>query len=337
MISIDRFLPQGEAISSLIQQMREGRMNHAILISGERGTGKWSLAQAIAAFLLCEDIHSEQKPCGKCRSCTQMEGLSHPDLIVMRKGKPLVPTETKNAIPVSDVLEMQKRISLQGFQGNRHIVMIYHSEDLNEAAQNKMLKTLEEPPAGTFFLMTSVNPDRLLPTLISRCRPLKIQPWGDREILRVLAENNVDEIRAQESVMEAGGSFGKALTVSSDEEYWKLREKVLREFLFCDQRSDILKTSSEWKDRKDEADVLFSILENAVHRMMHGAVTADSSRESMRWMPSEWIEFTEKARSKDYVQLFEAIALARKRVRFSVNFQAVLEQLILSLMEAVHI
>ena len=137
--------------------------------------------------------------------------------------------------------------------------------------------------------------------------------------------------------MESGGSFGKALAVSSDEEYWKLREKVLREFLFCEHRSDILKISSEWKDRKEDADALFSILENAVHRMLHSAMSADPPRDPVRGMPPAWMEFTEKAGPEDYVRLLDAVSLARKRIRFSVNFQAVLEQMILSLMEAVHL
>ena len=112
--------------------------------------GKMTLARAIAASLLCEGDQREEMPCGKCRACLQMENLSHPDLIVMQKGEPLIPADRKKTvIPVDDIREMIRRTGLRGFESNRHAIIVRHAEDMTEEAQNAMLKTLEEPPGNT--------------------------------------------------------------------------------------------------------------------------------------------------------------------------------------------
>ena len=116
MISLKDFLPQGESIAALIRQIREGTLPHALMISGEEGTGKWTLALAIAASLLCESPDAGMEPCGQCKSCEQIKLLAHPDLTVLKKGEPLVPTTTKTVIPVSDVQEMIRRIGRKGYQ-----------------------------------------------------------------------------------------------------------------------------------------------------------------------------------------------------------------------------
>lgn len=320
-------------MSAMLHQVREGRMTHALMISGEAGVGKWTLAVGLAAMLLCESADPGSRPCGKCRSCIQMEKLSHPDVIVLEKGAPLVPTDTKTVIPVSDVKEMTRRISLQGYENNGHIVLIHRAEDMNEASQNKLLKTLEEPPEGTFFLLTCRNTDLLLPTIVSRCRPLKLHPWGDRDIIGFLTDRGIEMSKAEPAAWESGGSIGQALKIAEDNEYWQFRDSVIHDFLGCRRRSDILPVSSKWKDQKDRADAVFSVLENCFSRLMHDSLN-ESTGGDMRGIPEAWRQFGERARPEDYVKILDAVALARKRVHFSVNFQAVTEQLILTLTEA---
>ena len=310
-------------------------MTHALLISGEAGVGKWSLAQTLAASLLCEHPEDACQPCGRCKACAQTEALSHPDLTVIRLGFPLRPTETKTVIPVSDVEEMIDRISLQGFQGDRHAVIIRHAEDMNPAAQNRLLKTLEEPPAGTFFLLTCRNARDLLPTIVSRCRQIALHPWGDREVSAFLEEQGFTGLKAEEAVREAGGSFGQALAIMKDEEFWKFREEVQKDFLEISKRSDILAVSTRWKDRREEAERLFSVLDRLIGAMMRRSLFG--TEEGTAGLPEAWRKYAEGAEPADYVRLQDAVSLARRRVASSVSFQVVLEQLILTLMEEVKV
>ena len=334
MIPLNSFLRQGEAVSALIRQARVGRMTHALLISGEAGVGKWTFAQGLAATLMCTGPEKE-RPCGRCRACAQMENLTHPDVIVIQKGAPLTHTDAKTVIPVSDIQEMTRLVSLQGYEGNRHAVLIRSAEDMNEAAQNKLLKTLEEPPEGVYFLLTCVHTDRLLPTIISRCRPMKLHPWGDEDVRRALQESGVPEEKIRAVLPEAGGSFGRAQQIAGDEEYWRFREDVIRDFLEIRQRSDILRVSSKWKDQKDQANKLFSILENFISQLDRVTLRGREHAAAPAGCPVKWLRFAERARPEQYVQLFDALSLAQRRIQNQVNFQAAMEQLILTLMEAV--
>ena len=335
MISPVHFLSQGENVSSLLKQIQAGKLTHALLMSGESGIGKWTFAVGIASILLCENEEFSHRPCGKCKACKQVESLSHPDLLIIQRGMPLVPTDVKTVIPVTDIEEMIRRISLQGFEYNGHIVLIRRAEEMNESAQNKLLKTLEEPPANTYFIMTSRNPDLLLPTITSRCRIFRLHPTGEDIIYRILREKGYEESKARKVSWEANGSIGKALKIAEDSEYWQFRTKVLRDFLSCSRRGDILHISTEWKDQKDRADDIFSILESFFSQLMHQAMTVKGLKENDSDFPDRWMNFAKTANAEKFSKLFDVISIARKRLLFSVNFQAVIEQLILSLMEAV--
>ena len=311
------FLSQGETLNSLLRKIHEGRMTHALLISGEEGLGKWSLAQALAAALLCEDDSPLARPCGKCRACIQMESLSHPDLIVIRKGAPLVPSDVKTSIPVSDIQEMIRRVGLKGYEGTRRVVLVRHAEDMNDSAQNKMLKTLEEPPEETYFLMTCVNADKLLPTIVSQ-----------------LERKGYEHAKAEDAALESGGSPGRALQIAGDEAYWAFRDEILRDFFGCTERSRISEISSRWKDRKDQADMLFSALNLYISRMMHASLLESGEAMPLEKLPDPWKSWLSRSAPGDYVRLLDAVSLARKRLMANVNFQIVVEQLIFALLEA---
>ena len=140
MISLESFLPQGEEVACTIREARTGQLVHAMIITGGPGVGKWTLAESLAAALLCRA--ESGKPCGQCASCRQMVSGTHPDLISVQKGFPLTPTDTKHSIPLSDIQETVRLISQHGFEGDRHVVIIRHAEDLTTQAQNALLKTL---------------------------------------------------------------------------------------------------------------------------------------------------------------------------------------------------
>lgn len=337
MIFPDQYCSQGDAVSLLLKQAREDNMTHALLITGEAGMGKWTLARGIASALLCQHEDPARRPCGNCLSCIQMENLTHPDLIVIQKGEPLVPTDTKNNIPVSDINEMIRRVSLQGYEGNRHVVIIRHAEDMRPDAQNKLLKTLEEPPEGTFFLLTCPETDLLLPTIVSRCRPLRLHRRGTEEILRILEENGFeDRDRMIVAAEESEGAIGQALHMMEDDTFWAFREQVRKDFLACVRRSDVIQISARWKERKDDTPRLFAMLGNLFSRMMR--ISLDSSGTSSDWireLPEKWQSFIRRANGKDYIQLFDALSLASQRTKNQVNLQTVIEQLLFSLMEAV--
>ncbi len=336
-LTFQSFLLQGESISSLAAQIQQRTLAHAVLITGEEGVGKKSLADIMAAALLCRGDGT--KPCGICPACRQVFSGEHPDLIHIRQGVPLTGETEKNraTIPVEDIREMERIASVHPFEGNDRVILIQDAEKMTPAAQNALLKILEEPPEGNWFILVSVQREALLPTIISRCRTVFLHPWPDQFLMKVLQENGIAGERAEDTVREAGGSVGMALRLSGDEEYWKNREEIYRSFFGCPSRSGIVAVSEKWKDNRARAEGILSVLENGISRLLHFRLSgaAGSEAEKLRSIfPPVWVVWAEKCELSAFTVLLDGLSLSRRQLQASVSPQNVLEKVLFMLMEA---
>ncbi len=324
---LNSFLSHGETYRVLFHQFENRSAVHAYLITGEKGTGKKTLAKLMGAALLCTSETS--KPCGNCKNCLLSETGEHPDMILIEKGNPIAPgiKKGRTTIPVEDIREMIRLCGIRSPEGNMHVVLIFDADTMTVQAQNCLLKTLEDPPSGTCIILVTDHPETLLTTIISRCRPVRTIAWPDEYIQQVLSGNGVSSERAKNAISAANGSIGRALELSSDDQYWELREEILDAFFKTSSRSDVLRISTSWKDRKQEADQIFSILDHFV-RVLTEARFGNYSKVDRSIFPKQWQSFSESAEPERFLELAEAVTNARKQLQFSVNFQAVMEQLI---------
>ena len=314
LLTFDDFKAQGEEITALQRQAASAQLVHALLLSGEEGVGKRTLARVIAATLLCRD--PGPRPCGQCPACRMVDSGEHPDLIEIRRGVPLAPDGKKDraTIPVEDIREMIRLCGQNTMSGGRRVVLLQDADTMTAQAQNCLLKTLEEPPPETWFLLMTAHPANLLTTVISRCRILRMKPWTDEYIANVLRKQGIGEYRALDAARESNGSIGRAMRLAADEEYWKKREEILQCFFHTSGRSEVLRISGAWKDRKSEAEEIFSILEAHTRQLL-----ADRLQEG----PAILARFS---------AVLDRIQEARRLVQANVNFQAVFEQLLLIFM-----
>jgi DNA polymerase-3 subunit delta' len=185
------------------------RMHHGWLLAGRRGIGKIDFALAAARELVAEPGARQLK--------------DHPDILLLThlpkdekeekkrdEGKPF---DLKRNITVGQIREMQQRLTTRPTMGSRRAIVVFPADDLEKSAANALLKSLEEPPQGSFFLLVTHRPGRLLPTIRSRCRLLRFAEASDSEIEAFLAREAPDvasEIRSM-AVSAAGGSPGVAL------------------------------------------------------------------------------------------------------------------------------
>lgn len=325
------FSGQGALYDGLIRTLRDGTFVHAYLISGLPGMGKRTLARLMAQYLLCT---GEAKPCGHCPACVQVMQGNHPDVSVVTPGKPLSP-DVRTGLQGIPVDEIRFVLSLAGqhtFEGGRRVIIIERAEKMNQAAQNALLKTLEEPIPGIVFLLLSDSPELLLPTIISRCRALKLHPWPDEVILSALREHGVAEDMARKALAVSGGSIGQAIAIASDEAYWQRRADVMRMFLGIEQRSDILQVSGAWRERKDEAEGLLDDLEDMIRTLMLVRL-GNRDASLLSDYPTAWQKMAASAPLKSFIELMEAVSDARRLRGNQVTWQAVVEKLLLRLME----
>ena len=293
-----------------------------------------TLARLLAQYWLCQAPEGEKRPCGVCRACQQVRDGTHADLVIIAPGKPISPDVRPDmkSIPVDEIRALIAITGRHTFEGGRRVVLIEQADKMNPPAQNALLKTLEEPVPGTIFLLMTESPSLLLPTIVSRCRELKLHPWDDRTVLSVLEKHGVTGQRAQEALHVSGGSIGKALAVAGDEQYWQRRSEVMRDFFALERRSDILRISSTWKDRKDDAEELLDDVEDMLRTLLLCHL-GQRSESAVTPYPAAWQRFSREGELSAMMRLLDAVAQARQMRANQVTWQAVVERLLLSLME----
>ena len=328
---LSSFTLQGEEIQSLLSQLSRGHLVHASLITGEKGVGKRTLAMLIASAILCRS--EGERPCGVCRDCMQVRQSEHPDLIVIRKGIPISPDVKKDrtTIPVDDIREMIRICGAHTFDDRPRVVLLYDADKMTPQAQNCLLKTLEEPPENTYLILVTDHPDALLSTVISRTRPIRLHAWPDEYVRKILLKIGTEIKRTEECVPEAHGSLGRAIELATDENYWLIRSTVIRDFFGILRRSEILRISNEWKDRRNDAEPLMEILESVIRDMLETHFQPEKGKSLVDISPA-WKRFAKEAAVDRFTDLLDAVGNMRRQLMCNVNFQAVIEHFLFILM-----
>lgn len=172
---------------NLLAYIEAERLPHALLITGNEGLGKTILARCFAKWLLCEHMGNSRTACGRCKSCHLMKAQSHPDFIFIEADKP------GNSILVDQIRDVIERLSLSSHYSGSRVVILQSAHRLNTAAANSLLKTLEEPTAGTVFILVTNMPSVLPLTIVSRCQRLEV-PLPDRDVaVKWLREQQLSE------------------------------------------------------------------------------------------------------------------------------------------------
>jgi DNA polymerase-3 subunit delta' len=201
----------------------------SLLFAGPVGVGKFASAAALAEVLNCEspvrpgeDLVAssfELDACDACRSCRRLvravEALAHGEEAALDCLRVLKPDE-RGSIKTDPVRDLIATTAFRPFDGRRRVVVLDTADALEVPAQNALLKVLEEPPAGTVFVLVTARPDALLPTVRSRCPRLRFGPLSDDDIVDYLVrERGVSQVDARAQVAEADGSLGLALEIGS--------------------------------------------------------------------------------------------------------------------------
>jgi DNA polymerase-3 subunit delta' len=235
----------------LLDLLSGGRLAHAYLFQGDEGVGKDAMALELARVLHCD--RGGVEPCGVCPSCIRAGKLRHPDIhfitalpLGKNEGKGDGPMERlsqdevegireqlalkaanpyhtiaiprANVIKLNSIRELRRESALSTSGRKRRVIILSRAEDLNEESSNALLKTLEEPSAGTIFILTTAYPDRLLPTIRSRCHAIRFDPLPAEEIQQHLIQQNT--VRPEDAQLVAHlsmGSYTRALELLQED------------------------------------------------------------------------------------------------------------------------
>lgn len=157
--TFEEVVGQEYIVKSIKNAVKENKVGHAYLFCGPRGTGKTTMARLLAKAVNCEN--PENAPCEKCENCVAANSGTHPDIIEINAA---------NETHVEDIRDLIERSRLAPMQGKHKVYIIDEVHQLSSAASSALLKTLEEPPENVIFILATTDPQKLLPTIISRCQ-----------------------------------------------------------------------------------------------------------------------------------------------------------------------
>lgn len=219
------------AVDFLRRSIGDGRAAHAYLISGPAGVGKSLLALRLAQTLICEVGGPD--PCLTCRACRRIERGNHPDVRtagMQTQAAGLKPEEAarQKELKIDTVRDWLADINLKPYEGRRRVFILHDAERLTEAASNAMLKTLEEPPPYATLILVAHTAGELLPTIISRCQPIKLRPIPRAQLVAELgARYNLATGDAELLAAWSGGRVGWALRMVEAPEELEARQAQL--------------------------------------------------------------------------------------------------------------
>ena len=185
---------------NLTAGLRQGKSAHFYLISGPKGSGKGKLAKLLAAAVLCQGA---EKPCTRCLSCRKVLENVHPDVISVTDSE-------HKTVPVRLIRQMRDDVFVRPNEGERKVYIF--PQELGVEGQNALLKILEEPPSYGVFLLLTENPEKILPTVRSRCVELALQPLDGGLLRRTLQKEfpNAATAALDAAAQRSGGFLGQA-------------------------------------------------------------------------------------------------------------------------------
>jgi len=204
---------------------RRAQLPHALLIAGQRGIGKFELARSFAAALLCEVRSESGNACGHCPACGWLAQGNHPDLRLVQPdalgegegseaaaGEEVGRKKASQQITIDQVRALDEFLHVGTHRHGARVVLLNPAEAMNRATANAILKSLEEPIAGTLFILISSEPHRLLPTIRSRCQTVPMRPPPAANAVAWLRHAGVGD--GEQWLALAGGSPLLALELS---------------------------------------------------------------------------------------------------------------------------
>jgi len=298
----------------LRRSLATGRVAHAYALVGPEGVGKRAVARLFAQALLCSGPEGGE-PCGRCRACRQVEKGLHPD------GHWIEPRD--GTIGIDQVRELQRELALKPYEAERKTAVIDGADAMTTAAQNSLLKTLEEPAGHTVILLVASNPSALLPTVLSRCQVLRFQPLPPETVAAFLVDQGVSGEAARVAAALSGGSIARALAATS-QDFLELRRRVASwvDALLDRSRSlrSVLLVGEELEKERERVEDflnLFFVWLRDLLLVREGAEAAVANYDMLARLRQQ----ASALRSEGLARALDEVERARTRLRANANFR----------------
>lgn len=317
-----------QIIEHLKTAIEMGKVSHAYILNAPDLSGKMMIAEAFARALLCE----KQDPdgCGECRSCRQSDDRNNPDIIYVKHDKP-------NTISVDDIrTQLNNDIVIKPYSNQYKIYIVDEAEKMNQQAQNALLKTIEEPPAYAVIMLLTTNADSFLQTIRSRCITLNLKSVKNDVIKSYLmTEKKIPDYQADVCAAFAQGVVGKAIKLASSDDFNELKESALSLIKRLDdidlyEMGEAIKQISDYKLQVQD---YFDLITVWYRDVLYMKATNDVNGLIFK---DEVYDIKKQASKHSYhgiETIIEALDKAKLRINANVNFDLVIELLLMTIKE----
>ena len=332
---MDRFseiIGQDIVLSHLQNALRTDSVSHAYILNGAKGSGRHMIARSFSAALLCEEREKTDRwiePCGRCHSCLQAQAGTNPDIKILER-------EKENSIGVNDIRKMRTDVWIRPYSAAHKVYIIPDAEKMTPAAQNALLKTLEEPPSYAVLLLLADGTDSFLPTIMSRCVTLPLRPVPEKDVETCLRERfEADEQHARLCARFSGGSIGRAALLLENEDFAALRDRTItfmRDIAKKDA-ADIAAFAKEAASEDETQDLIDFLL-----TWNRDLLVCRSTKSTENLIFTDEVQYIiEAARAASWRGLqaaSEAVFRARRRLFSNVNAELTLQMMLLEIRAA---
>ena len=328
MAGFKNIIGHGQIIEHLQNAIRMNRVSHAYILNGPDKSGKMMLAEAFAIALQCEKKGVEG--CMECHSCKQAVNHNQPDIIYLQH-------EKVNTISVNDIREQVNHdIVIKPYSSPYKIYIIDEAEKMNQQAQNALLKTIEEPPSYAVILLLTTNADSFLPTILSRCIRLNLKAVANEEIRSHLMSNyQIPDYRADISVAFAQGNVGKAIELAVSEDFNELKDSAVQLMLRIKEIEvyEMGEAVKQINNFKLSINDYFDIMMVWYRDVLLYKATMDSNSLIFKEQAYEIKRLASNSSYQGIQKILEALEKAKIRLNANVNFDLVIELLLLTMKE----
>ena len=275
---------------------------HSYMFVGEEGIGKNLFAKEFSKMISCTG--QEKRPCGKCKSCMEFNGESHPDFMQ------IIPEDGKT-IKIEQVRFMQEKTQEKPVTSSKKVYLISQADTMTREAANSLLKTLEEPPEYVVIILTTSNESKILTTIKSRCMKIHFEPIPKEQIINYLKQNGMSTDITKNMLKHCEGSIGKAIKINNLKDQYMQIEKIINTL----EKQNITKI---WR----EAEVLYSAKEDII--------------DLLNYMEIVIYNLIKTENKINYINTIHIIEQTKQRILANANYDMSIDNLLLKLWEEVN-
>ena len=322
------YLTTQKAFRSLLSSARNKSVGQAYIFEGMKGTGKFTAARIFANAIHCT---GDIKPCGECPHCKKHAANTHSDVIIAGENGP---------IKVEDIRALNEELYIKPALSDRKIFIVKNADNMNNDAQNALLKSFEEPPSYAVIILLSENVNMLLPTIRSRGSKVVFEPFREDEIRDfILRQYPLKRDSAEFIALYSGGVIGRAIELCEDEEFFELRRKMFEAVAaMTGERLSIFKVADIFGVRNprgafSSCDVYFDLMVSFMRDVLALKMGNRIINEDMKMIIEP---FCSKVTASSVISVIERIAEVRSQLNISMKYDLWIVNMLINCWEDIH-